>query len=66
MGNARWSGVSVEEAAAAAGATPLGKEGPDGAHWLFSREELGRFVALVRGVPNSGQIVPKMLPPLPY
>lgn len=53
--------MSVEEAAAAAGATPLGKEGPDGAHWLFSRGELEAFAELVRS--GEGE---RVLPPLPY
>jgi len=54
--------MTPEEAATQAGATQLGEEGPDGAHWIFSRAELARFVALV-GKGGEGR---KELPPLPY
>lgn len=54
--------MSVEEAARAAGATQLGEDGPDGAHWIFSREELGEFARLVSS--EAREIPP--CPPLPY
>jgi hypothetical protein len=39
--------TALEAAAAAAGATQLGEDGPDGCHWIFSAEELERFARLV-------------------
>lgn len=48
------------EAARKAGATQLGEDGPTGAHWIFSRLELERFVALL--ATGTG----RELPPLPY
>lgn len=48
--------MNREEAARRAGATQLGEDGPDGAHWIFSRAELEAFAFLVGGE----------LPPLPY
>ncbi len=49
--------MTLEEAALAAGATQLGEYGPDGAHWIFSSEQLAAFVALMA--------TPSLAPP-PY
>lgn len=51
--------AEITELAREAGALALGEDGPDGRHWIFSEEQLARFVALweVRG---------RELPPLPY
>lgn len=48
-------------AALEAGATQLGEDGPVGAHFIFSREQLERFARAV-GEPREGQ----KIPPLPY
>lgn len=51
--------VTLEEAALAAGALQLGEDGsPDGPHFIFSLEQLERFVREV--MPTTA------LPPLPY
>lgn len=52
--------MTPEELALRAGATKLGEDGPDGAHWIFSRGQLERFVALL-AEPEAPEI-----PPLPY
>ena len=56
--------TDLEEAARDAGATQLGDLGPDGAHWIFSREQLEAFVELLARPCEA----PKRatLPPLPY